>query len=145
MAAGRESRTAVEDADVVQPKKAALKEIIAKAVFTVHPPTEVEHQLGKRTLEEINIAFPRSSLFRPVHKYGGPSMHRRIHIAEVPLIGRDLAGWVEEELLQHQIKLSFSKVGVNRSQGNGVKGQIPRCIPRIFPLVEHGDDVGIQH
>ena len=57
VAAGRQRRAAVEDADVVQPEKPAFKEVIAKAVFAVHPPTEVQHQLGKRALEELDVAF----------------------------------------------------------------------------------------
>ncbi len=57
MAAGGQRRAAVEDADVIQPKETALKEVIAVTVFTVHPPTEVQHQLGEGALEELEVAL----------------------------------------------------------------------------------------
>src|ERR1700733_6300430 len=47
VAAGGQSRAAVEDADVVQPQKATFEEIVAKAVFAIYPPAEIQHQLGK--------------------------------------------------------------------------------------------------
>ena len=61
MAAGRQRRAAVEDADIVQPKKAAFKEVLAKAVFAVHPPAEIQHQLGKQALEEFDVGLARSA------------------------------------------------------------------------------------
>ena len=56
-AAGGQRRAAVEDADVIQPEEAAFKQVLAKAVFAVHPPTKVQHQLGKRALQELDVAF----------------------------------------------------------------------------------------
>ena len=49
VAAGGQRRAAVEDTDVVQSQEAALKEVLAKAVFAVHPPAEVQHQLSQKT------------------------------------------------------------------------------------------------
>ena len=48
VATGRQRRATVKDTDVVQSKEAAFKEVLAKAVFAVHPPAEVQHQLRKR-------------------------------------------------------------------------------------------------
>src|ERR1700744_4743401 len=104
MAASGQRRAAVEDADVIEPEETAFKEVVAKAVLPVHPPTEVQHQLGKGALKEINVPLSRSTLFSPVQENGGPGMHRRIHVAEVPFIRRDLTGRVQEELLQHQVQ-----------------------------------------
>src|SRR5712664_4689114 len=105
MAAGGQRSAAVEDAYVIQPKETALKEVIAVTVFTVHLPTEVQHQLGEGALEELNVAFPFKGLLRPVQKERRPRVYRRIDVAEVPFVGRDLTGRMEKELLQHQVEL----------------------------------------
>src|SRR5205814_10613763 len=99
MAAGRQRRAAVENTDIIQPQESALEEILAEPVFAVDPPTEIQHQLGKRPLEEIKIALPLQRLIRPVQEDRGPGMHRRIDITEVPLVGWHLTGRMEEKLL----------------------------------------------
>ena len=96
-AAGRKRRTAVEDADVVQSEKPALEQILAESVFAIHPPTEIQHQLGERPLEKIEIAFSIQGLLGAVQEDCGPGVNRRIDVAEVPLVGRDLTGGMEEE------------------------------------------------
>ena len=52
---------------------------------------------------------------------------------------------MEVGLLQHQLKLLLGKVEVDHGQRDGVKGQIPRRIPRVLPLVRHRDDVFAHH
>src|SRR5262249_33655435 len=59
-------RAAVKHADVVQSKEAAFKEVLAKAIFAVHPPAEIQHQFGKRPPEEFQVGFALERLFRPV-------------------------------------------------------------------------------
>src|SRR5579863_2898956 len=66
VAPGGQWGAAVENADVVEPQKAPLEEVLAEAVFTVHPPTEVQHQLCKRAFEELHIALSFERLFGPV-------------------------------------------------------------------------------
>ena len=58
MAAGGQRRAAVEDANVVQPQKAAFKEVLAEAVFAVHPPTEVQ----RSAFEKDRLRNSRSPL-----------------------------------------------------------------------------------
>src|ERR1700727_1706503 len=72
-------------------------------------------------------------------------MYWRTDIAEVPLVGRDLTRGMQKELLQHQVELFFGEIRIDRGKGDGVKREVPRCIPRIFPLVGHRDDVLIHH
>ena len=48
VATGRQRRTAVEDADVVQAQEAALEDVPARAVLAVDPPGEVEQELVPR-------------------------------------------------------------------------------------------------
>ena len=132
-AAGGQRRAAVEDADVVQPEEAAFKQVLAKAVFAVYPPTEVQHQLRKRALEELEVALPFKSLLRAVEENRRPGVYRRIDVAEVPLVGRDLTGRMQEELLQHQVELFFGEIHIDCGECDGVERQVPRRIPRDTP------------
>ncbi len=50
--AGGQRRAPVEDADVVQPQKAAVEEVAPGRVLAVDPPVEVEQQLVEGTLEK---------------------------------------------------------------------------------------------
>ena len=57
IAAGRQRRAAVEDADVVEAEEAALEDVLAEAVLAVHPPGEVQQQLVERRLEELDVGL----------------------------------------------------------------------------------------
>jgi hypothetical protein len=72
-------------------------------------------------------------------------MDRRVHIAKVPLIGRDLTVGMEIEPGEHEVELLLGEVGVDGRQGNGVKRQIPSGIPGVFPFVGHRNDIVIDH
>ena len=52
VAAGGQGRAAIKDADVVQPQKAALKDVVAVGILAVDPPGKVEQQLVKDPLQE---------------------------------------------------------------------------------------------
>src|SRR5229473_2845082 len=90
IAAGGQRRAAVEDADIVEPEKAALEDILAEAVFAVHPPAEIRRELAEDPLQEVEVCLALQYLLHPVYEDRGPGLYRRIDIAEVPLIGRDL-------------------------------------------------------
>ena len=72
-------------------------------------------------------------------------MHGWIHIAEVPLVGRDLAVGVDVPLREHQVELLLGEVDVDRREGDRMERQVPCGVPRILPFVGHGDDVIIDH
>ncbi len=38
---------------------------------------------------------------------------------------------------------SFAKSRINQRHRHAMKGEIPRRVPRVFPFVRHGNDVGI--
>src|SRR6267154_4203129 len=57
IAACGQRRAAVEDADVVQAEKTALKNVHAVGIFAVYPPGKVQHQLVEDTLQECSITF----------------------------------------------------------------------------------------
>ena len=51
------SVVAIEHADVVEPEKTALENIIALGVFAVHPPCERDQHLVENCLQKCAIAF----------------------------------------------------------------------------------------
>src|SRR5215467_10005368 len=103
MTAGWQRRAAVENADVIQPQKAPFEQVLTETIFTVHPPTEVQHEFGKRSFEKIHIARTLKGLLGAIQKDGSPRMHRRIHITEIPLVRGNLTCGVQKEFLQHQV------------------------------------------
>ncbi len=144
IAAGRQRRAAIEDADIVEAEKAALVEVLAEAVLAVRPPGEVQRQLGEGAGEERLIA-PAHRLFRPVQEDRRPGMHRRIDVAEIPFIGGNLSGRMEVEALQQEIELLLGEVDIDDRERDGLKGEIPGGEPGIFPLVRHRDDMLVDH
>jgi hypothetical protein len=77
LAAGGQRLAAVEDADVVQAEEAAGEEVLPLHVLAVHPPGEVEEELGKGALEEVGVpAAAGAGLL--VDPPGCPGVHRRV-------------------------------------------------------------------
>ncbi len=72
-------------------------------------------------------------------------MNRRVDVAEVPFVGRDLTVRVQVALLQQQQDLLLGVGRIDQSERHGVERQIPRRVPGILPLVRHRDDVGVHH
>ena len=72
-------------------------------------------------------------------------MDRRVHVAEVPLVSRDLSVRVAVERAKHQQELILGKIEVDDREREGMERQVPRGVPRVFPLVGHGDHVSIEH
>ncbi len=74
-----------------------------------------------------------------------PGVHRRVDVAEVPLVGGQLPARVEVQLAQHQLELGLGEVDVDHRQRHGVEGEVPRRVPRVLPRVGHRDDVVVDH
>jgi hypothetical protein len=64
-------------------------------------------------LQEIVVAAPALHAFGPERFQRGERVDRRIHIAEIPFIGRYLAVRVEIPLAQHEFDLVFGEVDVD--------------------------------
>ena len=124
---------AVEDANIVEPEKTAFVKIVAGAIFAVSPPSEVPCQLGKNPPQELEIAIPAQCLFRPVEKDRGPGVHRRIDIAEVPLIGRDLTAGVLISPDKQEVELLLGEIYVDGRQRDRVEGEVPSGKPLDIP------------
>ena len=117
----------------------------AGAVLAVDPPGEVQQQLLKAGLEPVPVSLAVFHLFQAVGEDGGPGMHRRVDVAEVPLVGGNLAVGVHVALAQHQLQLLLAEIRIHKRQGEDVEGEIPGGVPGILPLVRHGDDVAVVH
>ena len=63
---GSGART-VEHADIVEAEEAALEDVQALRVLAVHPPGEVQQQLVKDALQEIQVAVAAAA-FRSFSK-----------------------------------------------------------------------------
>ena len=122
-----------------------LVKVVAGTVFAVRPPPEVPGQLTKDPLEELEIARSAQCLFHAVKKDRGPGVHRWIDVAEVPLISRDLAGWVLVSPSEQEVQLLLGKIDVDGGERDRVKGKVPSGKPWIFPLVRHRDHMLADH
>ena len=68
-------------------------------------------------------------------------MDRRVHVVEVPLVGRERAVRVEEPLAEHHDQLVLGEGRVEVGPGDGVERQVPGGEPGVLPRVGHGEDV----
>ena len=71
-------------------------------------------------------------------------MHRRVHVSERPLVGGQLPVGVHVPFAEQEEQLLLGEVGIDEREGDAVKREVPRRVPRVFPLVGHGQDVGIN-
>ena len=140
---------AVKAANVVQTEEAALKNVSSLLVLAVDPPREIQQQLLKHALQKRHVARVfRIRLAALVaidlkHPKRRPGMHRRIHVAKRPLVGRQLTVRVHVPLARQQDELTFGKFGVNDCQRETVEGEIPSGEPGVLPLVRHRENLGI--
>ena len=132
-------------ADVVEAEEAPLEHALPQTVLAIHPPREVDEELPEGALEELDVPLAALRLLHAVLEEGRPRMHRRVDVAEVPLVGGQLAVGVLKPRLQHQVELMLRKVRVDGRQRDRVKGEIPGGVPRVLPLVRHRDDVVVEH
>ena len=142
--AGREL-AAVERADVVHPQEAALEDVVPQRVLPVDPPGEVQEHLLEDAFQEVVVGDPRPAALDVEHRDRGHGEHRRVDVAEVPLVGRDLPVGVHVPLAQHQEDLILGELRVDVRQGDAVEPQVPGGEPGELPLVGHRDHVaGVQ-
>src|SRR5262245_4266686 len=105
MTSGRQRGAAIEHTDVVETEKAALKHVLARAVLAVHPPGEVEQELMVNRLQELEVDLAVQNLPGTGEKQNHPGVYQRVHVAEVPLVDRDLTVGMEVVPGKHEVKL----------------------------------------
>ena len=79
-----------------------------------------------------------------VYTPASPSVYRRIDIAKFPFVGGDLPVGVHIPIAQEKQQLLFGKMGVKAGKKQHVEGAVPSGVPRVFPLVGHGDEVAVK-
>src|SRR5580658_3233884 len=109
MPTGRQRRIAIKHADIVQSKKASFEHVPAIGIFSVDPPCKVEQQLVEDALEKYPIARTATLLLDLIDAPSRPSIHRRVHIAECPLVGWQLTVGMHVPFANHQCQLSFGE------------------------------------
>src|SRR4051812_41084821 len=72
-------------------------------------------------------------------------MNRRVYIAEVPFVSRDLSVRVHIPFSEEKYELRLGKIGVDPGDRDTVECEIPCRIPWIFPFVRHRNNIGIAH
>ena len=149
VAAGGQWHAPVENADVVEAEEAALKNVAALRVLAVHPPGEVEQKLVKYAFEKFQVAGVARIRFAAMfavnleHAPRCPRVDGRVHVAERPLVGGELAVRMHIPLAGELRELMLGKPRVQHRQRDAMERQVPRGIPRILPLVGHGHDAGV--
>src|ERR1044071_2024772 len=94
----------------------------------------------ENSFEKCAIALAAPFSLDLVDAPGCPREHRRIHIAEIPLVSGDVAVWMLIPLAHDQIELALGKCRIDQRQWNAMKGKVPRRIPGKFPLIRHRHD-----
>ena len=62
-----------------------------------------------------------------------PCMYRRVHIAEVPLVRRDLAVWLHVPLPSEQVQLLLREFRINDGEGYAMESGVPCSEEWILP------------
>ena len=73
----------------------------------------------------------------------GPGVHRRVDVAEGPLVGGQLPVRVHVPLAAQQDQLRLRELGVDVRERDAVEGEIPGRVPGVLPGVRHRDDVHV--
>ena len=93
-------------------------------------------------LEKGAVVHPGQLAVHLVDAPHRPGMHRRIDVAEVPFVGRQLAVRVHVPLAQDQQQLPLGKFRVDQREGDGMERAVPGGEPRVLPLVGHRQHLG---
>src|SRR4249919_819472 len=86
-----------------RPRKPPSKTFLSKRSLRFTHQVKLRRSLWKADFRNARSTSPR--LFITREKEGGPGMDRRVHIAKVPLVGRDLAVGMEIGPGEHEVQL----------------------------------------
>ena len=128
-----------------RPRKPPSKTFLPKRSLRFTHQVKFSSSLLNADLRNSTSVFAAQGLLGAVQKESGKGVDRRVHVAEVPLVGRHLAVGVQVGGAEHQLHLLLGEVGVHDRERERVEGQVPGRVPGVLPLVGHGDDVLVQH
>ena len=72
-----------------------------------------------------------------------PCVDGRVHVAKRPFVSGQLTIRVHVPLAREQCELRLGELRVHERKRDAVERQVPRGIPRVFPFVGHGNNVGV--
>ncbi len=139
--ARRELGVPVEYAYVVEPEEPSLEYVLPLGVLPVDPPGEIEEELLKDPLQEMDVLPSVHLVLNVVNPPGGPGVHGGVDVTERPFVCGYLAVGVHVPFPRQEHQLALSEIRVDEGVIDGVKGEVPRREPGVFPLVGHGEYV----
>ena len=95
----------------------------------------------ENALEKFPVGHAADAPVDLVDTPGRPGVHGRVDVAEGPLVGGNLPVRVHVPLAQEEHELRLGELGIHEGHRDHVEGEVPGGIPRVLPLVRHGDDV----
>ena len=117
LATARHRRRAIEDADVVKPEEPALEQVAVIRVLAIHPPGEVRNQPVEHAGQKLAVALAADLRLALIDPQRRPRGHRRVDIAEVPLVRRYLSVRMLIAGQEQELDLLFSEVDVDERDG----------------------------
>ena len=88
-------------------------------------------------LEPLAVGVAVADAIHVVDPPHRPRVDRRVEVAELPLVGGDLAAGVLELLEQQQPELVLGELRVDQRERHALEREVPRGEPRVLPLVGH--------
>ena len=128
-----------------RPRKPPSKTFLPKRSLRFTHQVKFSSSLLKADSEEVEVRLAAQGLLGAMEEQRRPGVDRRVHVAEVPLVGGHLAVGVQVRAAEHQLHLLLGEVGVDDRERQRVEGQVPGRVPGVLPLVGHRDDVLVQH
>ena len=126
-----------------RPRKPPWKTFRPSASLRLTHQVKLSSSLWKTRSRNRRSRCPRDAPLDLVDAPGGPRVHRRVHVAERPLVGRELAVGVHVPLAQEEDELLLREAGSISANGMHVERQVPGGVPGVLPLVGHRDDVAV--
>src|SRR4029434_4292624 len=117
---GGQRSAAIEDADVVESEEPALEGIAAGQILAVEAPREVVREPVEGEAQEIAVGGAAAILLEAMERQGGPGVHGRIDVAEIPLVRRQPAARMHVDVPHHEEELLLGEVEVDERERQGV-------------------------
>ena len=124
-----------------KPRNPPSKILLPFTVFSVDPPGKIDQQFLKNLFQEMEYHHTCLFFFNTIYLHCGPCLYRRIYIAEIPFVSRQLSIGFHIPFPHDQQQLVLGKSRIHHRHRNTMKSKIPCGIPGIFPFIGHGNNI----